>query len=120
MSQFLHPKTGNHTQLGSPGFWSSSPVVGKEADLGTGLGADPEFSPEPALSSQPGRMGLIAPGVACPRVQIWSLNGEGLGFWTSVFLREEGLGVWIPGSKGGAGVWTPGLRRRHGVLDPQV
>ena len=79
MSQFLHPKTGKHTQLGSPGFWSGSPVVGEEANLGTGLGTDPEFSPEPALSFQPGRMGLIAPGVVCPRVQIWSLNGEGLG-----------------------------------------
>lgn len=28
-------------------------------------------------------------------------EGEGLGVWTPVSLREEGLVVWIPGSKGG-------------------
>lgn len=67
-SQFLHPQTGEHTQLGSPGFWSGSPVVGEEANLGTGLGTDPEFSPEPALSFQPVRMGLIALGVSRPGV----------------------------------------------------
>lgn len=109
---------GKYTQLGSPGFWSGSPVVGEVVNLGAGLGTDPEFSPEPALSFQPVRTGLIAPGVVCPCVQTLGLNAEGLGVWTPVSLREEGLGVWIPGSKGGgAGGPDSGLTEAaRGVL----
>ena len=102
MSQSLQPQTGKHTQLGSPGFWSGSPVVGEAVSMGAGLGTDPEFSPEPALSFQPVRTGLIAPGVVCPSVQTPGLNGEG-------------LGDWIPGSKGGgAGGPDSGLTEAAG------
>lgn len=82
-------------------------MVGEAVNLGAGLGTDPEFFPEPALSFQPVRTGLIAPGVVCACVQTPGLNGEGLGVWTPVSLREEGLGSGSPGLREeGPGVLT--------------
>ena len=98
-SGLVHPSGGGGGQLGG---WGGNVIPHSPLNL--------------HLAFQPVRRGLSSPGAVCLCVQILSLREKGAGgsghldqregsIWGSELpgLREEGLGVWTPGSEGGRG-----------------